>query len=128
MKKVVFIDDDEINNFILENKVKTEIPDAESLCFLSAQAGLDYLEAHADAPPQVIFLDVKMPEMNGFDFLDEYHRRMYHENLFTRIFMLSSSVDASDQERSKNYSSVEGFLSKPLKNEELQKIRDRMLR
>lgn len=125
MKKVLFIDDDEINNFILENKMSTFLPEVEALFFDSGEAALSYLETHKDSPPQVIFLDVKMPGMNGFDFLDEYHKRMYHESFPTRIYMLSSSVKASDEEKSKSYSSVEGFLSKPLELEDLQKVSEK---
>jgi len=125
MKKIIFIDDDEINNFLLENKFNTHLPDVKAEFFDSAEAGLNYLSENGEAPPQFIFLDIKMPAMNGFDFLKEYHRRMYHESFPTRIFMLSSSVKASDREKSRSFSSVEGFISKPLEIKELQEIMEK---
>jgi len=128
MSKVLIIDDDEISNFIQENKMAVNMPNVETLFFLKAQDALDYLESHQDSPPQVIFLDLKMPEMSGFSFLKEYHRRMYHETFPTRIFMLTTSVMASDQKESEKYSSVEGFISKPLETEELQRIGKKLLK
>lgn len=125
MKKILFIDDDEINNFIVNSKLKEQIPELETMFLESAQSGLDYLAENSEDPPRLIFLDVKMPGMDGFDFLDEYHKRMYHETFPTRIYMLSSSVKASDQEKSKDYSSVEGFISKPMEINELKEISQR---
>ena len=71
--------------------------------------------------PQVIFVDINMPVLDGFAFLDLYEETFYHEHPDTRIYMLSSSLRPEDKERSMHYSSVHDFLSKDDIDETLKK-------
>lgn len=121
MKKVIFIDDDEVYNFLMEKKLKDEVPEVETVFFSSAQAALDHLGSSKEEP-ELIFVDVKMPVMNGFDFLDSYHERGYHNTLNSAVYMLSSSINKKDREKSKTYTSVVNFISKPLQMGELKTI------
>ncbi|MFP4089229.1 MAG: response regulator [Cyclobacteriaceae bacterium] len=122
----LFIDDDEISNFLVES-IAEKLDIAEQSRFLDdAPAALKYLEevqqSASSVPPRFIFLDLNMPLMGGFEFLDEYESRNYHKLYPTRIYILSSSVSPSDIKRSKEYNTVNGFISKPLKTDELKKI------
>ncbi|WP_395043033.1 response regulator [Flavobacterium sp.] len=73
--------------------------------------------------PQLIFLDLNMPVMNGWEFLDEFSNNGYIKSFAnTKVIVLSSTIDPSDVDKSKLYPMVINFLSKPITKEMLQSI------
>ena len=70
----------------------------------------------------VIFLDINMPGMNGWEFLDEFNNLTHHVKTRCKIFMLTSSIDPSDIKKSQTYSTVKDFITKPLTKEKLEKL------
>lgn len=64
--------------------------------------------------PQLIFLDLNMPVMDGWEFLDNFNTEKYSEVNSTRIIILSSTIDPEDLQKSKKYPMVIDFLSKPI--------------
>jgi len=64
--------------------------------------------------PQLIFLDLNMPIMDGWEFLDNFNSDKYSEVNSTKIVVLSSTIDPEDHEKSKKYPMVIDFLSKPI--------------
>ncbi|AOZ98160.1 MULTISPECIES: response regulator [Flavobacterium] len=64
--------------------------------------------------PQLIFLDLNMPIMDGWEFLDNFSTDKYAEVNSTKIVVLSSTIDPEDHEKSKKYPMVIDFLSKPI--------------
>lgn len=68
--------------------------------------------------PDVVFLDINMPVMDGWEFLED----LSSKEINIPIYMLTSSIDKNDNEKSKKYSTVIGFLNKPLKQEKLESI------
>lgn len=64
--------------------------------------------------PQLIFLDLNMPVMDGWEFLDNFNTKKYSEVNSTRIIILSSTIDPEDLQKSKKYPMVIDFLSKPI--------------
>lgn len=64
--------------------------------------------------PQLIFLDLNMPIMDGWEFLDKFSKNKYSEVNLTKIVVLSSTIDPEDLEKSKKYKMVIDFLSKPI--------------
>tara|TARA_R110002074_G_scaffold197610_6_gene364807 strand:+ start:80124 stop:80459 length:336 start_codon:yes stop_codon:yes gene_type:complete len=72
--------------------------------------------------PDVIFLDLNMPIMNGWEFLDEYKNYQHDISKKTIIYIISSSVDPRDLERVKHYNQVNNYILKPITPDDLAKI------
>lgn len=80
-------------------------------------------DAQADGKiPQVILLDINMPIMNGWDFLVEFSKLDTKVQESTKIYIISSSIDQQDYERSKDFANVERYLIKPVGIPELKQI------
>jgi CheY-like chemotaxis protein len=94
---------------------------------MTAQNGLDAMNkmqalvANGEKLPDLIFLDIKMPVMDGFEFLDEITKSTELFPAYTRIFLCSSSIHFKDKERADSYP-VAGFITKPLTPEILKSI------
>lgn len=126
--KVHIIDDDEISIFLTETILDVENFSKEFKGFLSAQDALEELVSTLKAKqyqnlPDLLFLDLNMPFMSGWDLLDALSP--YEQDLQNkcRIFILTSSVDAVELKRAEQYKLVAGFLQKPLEEDALEKIR-----
>jgi CheY-like chemotaxis protein len=79
-------------------------------------------EVSMESFPEVIFLDLNMPMMDGWDFLEAFKRDFAHFEVKTSIFILSSSINPEDLERAKNEKRIVGFLEKPLNAENIKKV------
>jgi CheY-like chemotaxis protein len=124
--RVMVIDDAAIDRFIAEKILANANFSDEVISLESAMDALRYLESHQNVPdelPQLIFLDINMPEMSGFDFLDEYNKFPDKVKRKCIIVMLSSSVHPEDHVRASESPYVCQFLSKPLTPEKLSELK-----
>lgn len=87
-----------------------------------ALAYFDRLLASNEDYPRLIFLDLNMPVMSGWEFLDLFTREKYEYFQDCRVIVLSSTIDPADIEKSKAYPMVIGFRSKPISKEMLSEL------
>lgn len=122
----MFVDDDPINNSLCTYVIMKSFPGTDIEQFTEPVKGLEFIEKDytgRDAPvPTVLLLDINMPEINGWEFLDLF-KKMSNDILsqFT-IFILSSSVDQRDKDKAASEPLVSGFISKPLSIDAIKQI------
>jgi CheY-like chemotaxis protein len=128
IREVFIVDDEPISNTIFE-KLAGMCDFAETVVpFVSASDALDHLRQRQTDKipvPDIIFLDIRMPIVNGWEFLDEFEQmdREYYRD--TVVYMLTSSSEQSDINRAKNYRHVEDYIVKPLTLDRLEQIRQK---
>lgn len=108
MLKIVLIDDDPISTFVTEKLISKNITHPHKI--YKYQSATEALREVSNITPNVLFLDLNMPEMTGWDFLEEFEPSDYRPD----VYILSSSVDERDINKASNYSLVKQYLSKPL--------------
>lgn len=121
--KTYLIDDDYISNFLTEHALIKEKFSENITSFLSAEEALDALRQRMPMDiPDVIFLDLNMPVMNGWEFLEALAP---HESELLgkcRIYILTSSLALSDTDRAKDYALVSGLIHKPIDREDIKTV------
>lgn len=124
-KKVMVIDDTAVDRYIAQHVIKKFNFAEETISMESAKKALNYLAEFAgqeEKLPQYIFLDIRMPEIDGFGFLDEYSKLPDPVKKNCIIMMLSTSLDPDDHKRASENKFVTKFLNKPLDREKLEEI------
>ena len=111
VKSVLLIDDNPSCNFIMNEFIKLADSNIQVYEADSVEDALEIL-AKLDSCPDVIYVDVNMPVMNGFDFIEYFEKAYSLKNPNCKIFMLSSSLRVEDKERALAHSCVKDFVSK----------------
>lgn len=122
-RRVVIIDDNQVTCLILSEmleKIQLHIT-----CFNEAESALEYLQKEANNHgnlPDIIFLDINLPAMDGWDFLNEFIEMNTHLVKRIDIYMISSSISEHDMEKARGFSIVKGYLVKPIEENDIRKI------
>jgi CheY-like chemotaxis protein len=123
--RVLLIDDNDIDNFINERMITTNHFGKQVVVKNSGEAALSYLRQHEGEPsilPQVIFLDLNMPVMDGFAFLEEYDKFPETVKKNCHVIVLSSSISPEDINRASTNPHVVKYVNKPLSEKYLEAI------
>lgn len=123
--RVMIIDDTPTDRYIATENIKRYSFSQEVIEMDSAEEALEYLESMVNTPddlPELIFLDIRMPEMDGFGFLERYGQlpELVQNNCI--IMMLSTSLNSDDHKRAEDNRFVKRFLQKPLTRSQLAEL------
>ena len=112
--QVLIIDDDKIV-VLLHNRIikHSELSTISPLAFENGKTALDYLHEEANDNKQyLIFLDLNMPVMNGWEFLNSIQTYSFYKDI--SVVIVTSSIDPAEREKAAGYSQVIGYVEKPL--------------
>jgi CheY-like chemotaxis protein len=119
------IDDDKVFHLISHKMLQRSGIEVAVSNFFDGEEALASLKKSIEQQeviPQIILLDIRMPKMDGFTFLDEYAKLPEEVTNHIKIFLLTSSIDKNDIERAKNHPALKGFFNKPLSFEAIKTI------
>jgi CheY-like chemotaxis protein len=126
---VMLIDDNEIDNFINQKMIEGCNFADKVYVHTSARSALEFLqniERNENFPreliPQVIFLDISMPMMDGFQFLDEFEKLSGNIRDGLKIMLLTSSINPLDQQKSTSIPAIANYMNKPLTKDHLSNL------
>jgi CheY-like chemotaxis protein len=127
MTRLLIIDDDDLT-LQLYDLLLEGVPD---ISFEKAENGTDALEMlrsfkqhneESDKWPQLIFIDLHMPDMSGYEFVEYYQAQFGEKAKKSRLYFLTSSISQRDLNKSKDYAIVSGILPKPLTEDKLNEL------
>ncbi len=124
-RSVMLIDDNEIDNLINQKMIESAEIAQHIYTHTGAKSAIEFLrnleklDLADQVLPDIIFLDIDMPLMDGFQFLDEFEKLSLATKKKCRIVMLTSSINPQDFNRSKKYINVKLYLNKPLTYESI---------
>ncbi len=128
---IVLIDDDKITNFINKKIIKRADLDVDVKVNYNGREAINYLKklnnstSGENSPrPGIIFLDINMPGMNGWDFIDEYKKLPLEQKEKIIIAMLTTSINPDDEQIANKIPEINIYLQKPLTVQKLEKTID----
>jgi len=110
---ILLVDDEEDCNFVTKLVLKKAGYTGRLTCFTSADEALIFMREGMD-PPDIMFVDINMPRVNGFEFLAACEEEKLLPNDLTSVIMFSSSNRPVDLERARSFRSVIGYVEKAL--------------
>ncbi|MFZ9981927.1 MAG: response regulator [Cyclobacteriaceae bacterium] len=129
MFKYLLIDDEEVFNFIHTQVIQLQEPDAGIKEIRSSRNALQYVREvmyDPDLFPDVIFVDINIPEMNGFELMEEIEKLSPSFVKKPHIYMVTSSLFESDRKRAETFKSLTGFMEKPISTGDIEKVISRL--
>ena len=122
---IMLIDDNKDDNFFHERVIKKSNAADIVIAKQSGLEALNYLKSldtSENTPPNLIFLDINMPGMNGWEFVEEFKKleKQFQETML--VIMLTTSDNPDDKARAKTQGLLAGFKTKPLTKEMLEDI------
>lgn len=119
------IDDDSIVRRLSEMLISNYDIADKTLCFENGEPALTYLDKYKDEPdllPELILLDIRMPIVDGWGFMEKYADLAPKLSKQVAIYIVSSSIDYKDHQRANSLNLVSGFITKPITIHALEEI------
>lgn len=126
---VAIIDDDQLYHLHLKIKLDSISPTSKALTFINGKEGFEYLQANSSDPatlPDCILLDIEMPVMNGWDFLEKFQeiRKHFRKDIAIYIFSALGAIDQKLDE----YPFLKGSLKKPFDSRQLNSLLNSLIK
>jgi len=118
MSSIMIIDDSEGDQYLTKSIIKKFDPSIEVFQAYDGEEALEVLGSMSEQP-SLILLDINMPRMDGFEFLEAYSAQRERSEV---IVMLTTSVLSQDQEKTMTYNCVQKYFVKPLKLEDIRSL------
>lgn len=116
-KVICIIDDDPIYQLLINKIIAMAETEYSIISFTNGKDALDSLTANLEedkALPEIILLDIEMPVMDGWDFMDHIEKALSEKHKKTAIYIVSSSIAHEDKEKAKTFPEIMGYFSKPM--------------
>lgn len=124
--KAVLIDDSDIDLFIQRRFLEVYNFSQQLILYRSAEEALNWLKMlNGETPPDVIFLDLNMPDVDGFSFLENFDTLPDNVKDKAKIVVLTSSNNKKDKEQAFANKNVIQFITKPLKQSDIEDLKKR---
>ena len=121
---VWIIDDDDISKYVMKRYLN-QLSVTRIIDFPDSLQPLKFIQNNVrstDELPDIIFLDLHMPMLNGFDFIKDFQKVASQIEKDIKIVMLTSSINAEDVEIAKSFPEISNYFIKPIKHRDLEKI------
>ena len=134
LDQILCIDDDPITLMLCKKVISRALFSKEIITLQNGEEAINYFnnlkqisnQESATVLPQLIFLDLNMPVMGGWEFLDYFNDKKFSEFNSIKVVILSSTIDPEDLEKSKQYPMVFDFLSKPISQSMLLYLKEKI--
>jgi CheY-like chemotaxis protein len=117
VKKIVVIDDDDIFIFLARNTLMKLNPQLDFQSFADGERALNYFKEKSvleEDMPEIILLDINMPYLDGWGFMNEFNKIMLNINKKVLVYIASSSNSKSDYDKAFNLQGIAGYVVKPI--------------
>jgi len=126
MKPILcFVDNDEVYLFLIRKLIEKKYAGNKMLEFYNGLEAIEFIKENIENTPllpDIIFLDINMPVMDGWEFIESFKRVKQEISKPITIYMVSSSVDDADIDRAKNIKEISDFVCKPMTIEKVNSI------
>jgi CheY-like chemotaxis protein len=120
---IFLVDDDHIYQFTAKKTLESMGLTEQVSMFPDGEKAIDFIREHLSQPqdlPDIIFLDINMPIMDGWQFIDEFQKLKIPKKI--AVYMVSSSVDENDMKRSKEFGVIDDYIIKPVGRSRFQEL------